>query len=334
MKKVIELDYKIPFYLPEHLKLSWNYITESDCLDITSYVKQIKIKDSQSLVVLWGAGHRINVHSENMAILNDFYSSIDNPMILVNGEIYQDPQRIIKFPYAQPPFFQYWSKHNYKNIEFNQQRTKKFLFASTKDYPSRRYLLASLYQHGLIDQGHVAYKCLMSAQDYDFYPQEFLSHCSTVDHLLPLLGFDHELPEGVVMKAPIALDCVSAVATETFLSVAPGNYFFSEKLFNSMMFKQIFFYLGPVNSLQYIRSLGFKTFAHVIDESYDSIVDNVERIKALNSAMVEFLSQPAEKIQQIYSDNQSILDHNYDLVNQTDLSDSLTNSFLQAIAVK
>lgn len=53
--------------------------------------------------------------------------------------------------------------------------------------------------------------------------------------------------------------------------------FTTEKTARALMAKRLFVFFGGRGALAGLRSLGFQTFGHVIDESYDSIVDPISR---------------------------------------------------------
>lgn len=53
--------------------------------------------------------------------------------------------------------------------------------------------------------------------------------------------------------------------------------FITEKSFKPIKHGQIFFIAGTVGSLQQLRDLGYKTFDHVIDTGYDSVLDTTQR---------------------------------------------------------
>ncbi len=60
-----------------------------------------------------------------------------------------------------------------------------------------------------------------------------------------------------------------------------GDVFLSEKTYKAIAHAHPFILVGPVNSLQKLRALGFETFAGYINESYDSIVDHNERMNTI-----------------------------------------------------
>ena len=101
-----------------------------------------------------------------------------------------------------------------------------------------------------------------------------------------------------------------------------------------MLYNHLFVYLGPPHSLEYLRSLGFKTWNHVIDESYDLIDDHAERLFALVRSLNNFLSNPIEEIQRIYLENIELINHNRNLVLTTEINDKIVSAMRSAIAAK
>jgi hypothetical protein len=57
--------------------------------------------------------------------------------------------------------------------------------------------------------------------------------------------------------------------------------FLTEKTFKCIKHGHPFVLLAPAGSLQALRRMGYRTFDHVIDTSYDSIEDNTERYLAV-----------------------------------------------------
>ena len=101
-----------------------------------------------------------------------------------------------------------------------------------------------------------------------------------------------------------------------------------------MMYNHFFIYLGPPHALKYLRSLGFKTFGHIVDETYDTIENAAERLFAVTKSLENFLQQPIETLREIYKDNIGILEHNRKLVQTTEIDATITVAFKSAIAVK
>ena len=82
---------------------------------------------------------------------------------------------------------------------------------------------------------------------------------------------------------------------------------FSEKEAKPIIAKRPFVIFGAWRQLEAFRSLGFKTFFEVIDESYDSIEDKHERWQKVLDSMNELTKlDPIE----VYKSLQGVLEHN------------------------
>jgi len=326
--------YDVYLNIPDDINFSFNDIIETNIFDLETYINNLYIKDHQSLIVLWGIGARIPLTDHRITKLNEFYHGINNPMILVNGTV-NNQHSLLDFPMLELVLFRYISKISLRHDRIiNLAKTKKFLFASTKDYLTRRYVLQSLINQGLSDQGHIAYKCIvrdLSPQMFDPDSYQIIKTAGgSIESLLPIQGFD-EIPDYNSIPEDVIQDTILSIITETYFD-APIHI--SEKVFNAMMYNHLFIYLGPPHALEYLRSLGFKTFGHVIDETYDTIENAAERLFAVTKSLENFLQQPIETLREIYKDNIDILEHNRKLVQATEIHATVTDAFRSAIAIK
>ena len=328
------IHYNVYLDIPDDINFSWNYIYDNTVFDLESFINGLNVKDGQSLIVIWGVDRRINVNDLRFNELNEWYHSIKNPMILFNGAVYPDSPGVLEFPYQQIEFFRYLSKLSISEFIPTVNKNKKFFFASTKDYLSRRYILQSLINNGFREQGYLAYKCTERChtnEPYDTTNLKLIQDVGTsIDHLLPIQGFDSSV-EYRDISTDVFSDAYLSIVTETFFT---GPLYFSEKIFNSMLYNHFFIYLGPSHSLKYLRSLGFKTWAHIIDESYDDIENPAERLYAVTSSINKFLSNPIDDIRQLYIENLDIINHNRNLVLATEINDTIVSAMRQATAIK
>ena len=213
------------------------------------------------------------------------------------------------------------------------KKSKKYLFMSTKDYLSRRYILQHLLNNGFKDQGIIAYKCLQKSFDETFgdntkYIQDA---CESINTQIPIVGFDGPLYNYDEVPEDIINDTYLSILTETYYQ---GPIYFSEKIYYAMLYNHFFTYIGPAHSLKYLRSIGFKTFGHIIDESYDDIQDPAERLFAVTTAIDKFISKPIDEIEHLYAENIDIINHNRQLVASIDI-DKIINSALRfAISIR
>jgi hypothetical protein len=70
-----------------------------------------------------------------------------------------------------------------------------------------------------------------------------------------------------------------------------GGAFLTEKTYKAIKFGQPFVIIGTAHSLRTLRQQGYKTFDHVIDNSYDDITDNTQRWMAVQNSILKIRSQ-------------------------------------------
>lgn len=82
---------------------------------------------------------------------------------------------------------------------------------------------------------------------------------------------------------------------------------FSEKEAKPIMAKRPFVVMGAKHQMKAFRSLGFKTFSPIIDESYDEIEDAEERFEAIMLCMQKLCEQNPKAV---YRKLEHVLEHN------------------------
>lgn len=109
---------------------------------------------------------------------------------------------------------------------------------------------------------------------------------------------------------------LSAVYINSFVDIINETRFaqptanFSEKVFQAMQYQKPFIVVGPPKTLEYIRSLGFKTFNDFWDESYDDELDHGERLAKVFDLVEHILNTPLENLRQMNHVMRSITEHN------------------------
>lgn len=98
------------------------------------------------------------------------------------------------------------------------------------------------------------------------------------------------------------------IVNETRFGQPTAN--FSEKVFQSIQYMRPFIVVGPPKTLEYIRSLGFKTFSDFWDESYDNETDHGERLAKLFALMDTIFEMSNEEQRNLYDNMVSVLEHN------------------------
>lgn len=181
--------------------------------------------------------------------------------------------------------------------------TKKFLNFNRRWRLHRPALVALLYAYGILDQGHVSLGMSDDNKNWDsVWPAMRLmfSYDQRIDSLF-------EMNEQSIMNLqPLYLDSTDLVTNkatlehattqlyeETYFSVVTETNFFTQPIYGSYLetgrflsektFKPIakchpFIVVTVPNFLDSVRELGYKTFSPWIDESYDTVLDDAQRL--------------------------------------------------------
>lgn len=94
----------------------------------------------------------------------------------------------------------------------------------------------------------------------------------------------------------------------------------TEKILKCFLYMNPFVVVGLPGTLESLHKYGFLTFSNYIDESYDSIEDDTERMKAVFKEIEKLNSLNLNQLDLMYKDMQLILEHNrkrYIELNQT-----------------
>lgn len=221
-------------------------------------------------------------------------------------------------------------KTHYDDIFHEKEKTFLMFNRRWLSHPHRTVFLYELHRRNLLDNFYVSF----SKNDVD----HGISYTSAINDHLHYLSDDpinHELVSELETKLPLILDTNDLVTSslmfeqfettkqfydKSFISIVAETYFNSEiihlteKTFKPMIYKHPFILIGPPNFLLKLKELGFKTFDHVWDESYDQLSNHKERFnKILN--LVEFISKKSydEKKDLVQKCLPSI-EHNFNLL--------------------
>jgi hypothetical protein len=101
------------------------------------------------------------------------------------------------------------------------------------------------------------------------------------------------------------------ICFESFFYIESNSISLTEKIFKSIINFQPFVFIATKGTLQQLKKLGFKTFEGFIDETYDSIEDNDERLAAAYLEIKKICSMSKEDIHKWYWEMEDILIHNH-----------------------
>jgi len=107
------------------------------------------------------------------------------------------------------------------------------------------------------------------------------------------------------------LDSYLNITTETDF-VNPTGYA-SEKVWKPFGFFQPLLLVGSPNTLEFVKSFGFKTFDGFIDESYDKETDVAKRFELIEKEIIKFSKMSKQEVHDWYWSMEDILIHNFNL---------------------
>lgn len=198
--------------------------------------------------------------------------------------------------------------NNFDNsaLDINIHKYKHFSYLNKKDTIQNRYVLSRLEQNKLLDNGSISYPILDKVdnilnKNVGFTDAAFDYIKSQLKNISAYPAYDEELRRDKHYHSYVNI--ISEVENSI-----------TENTFNAVASNQIFFVLGAQHSLELLKSLGYKTFSPVIDESYDNLELEQERLFAVTREAIRFLNRPEEQISNDYKKVIPIIEHNRDLL--------------------
>ena len=201
-------------------------------------------------------------------------------------------------------------------FDINIHKYKQFSYLNKKDTVSNRYILSRLYQSNIIDNGAVSYHT-MANEIFDKsvgFTDAGFEYIKMQCRNIPLVATD------LVWLRDKHYQTYVNIVTE------PEN-FITENTFKALGSNQIFFIVGKYKSLELLRRLGYKTFDAIIDESYDDIESDQERLFTVTREIVSFLSRTEDQILGDYKKVITNIEHNRDLLFKQTLKSKMQQFF-------
>jgi hypothetical protein len=130
---------------------------------------------------------------------------------------------------------------------------------------------------------------------------EFLNHAPyACDNLSAEQHNDHHITTNSLYT-----DSYFHIVLEThFDADGSGGAFLTEKIFKPIKHAQPFVVVGAAGTLQALKALGYRTFDHVVDNTYDTIQNNTERWLAVKLVIEHIKKNPAKYFEQCLDDIQ------------------------------
>lgn len=244
----------------------------------------------------------------------------------------------------QYEYTHYWPELEYmyqRSVDFSKasithfkRRSKQFVALCRIDKLWRKVFMSNLWAKGLHKNGYFSYcqEQLGEQDDYDGLPlyNEWLAEQQprVNDFIQAGPFFVDELSSDErnnYAVTPIELyeDSYFNIVLETFIDVdSSEGQFITEKTLKPILHCQPFICVAEHQHLKHLRELGYATFGHIWDESYDEIEDTNERFQAVMKLSEELARMPLDKLHDMYLEAEPTLLHNRSVL-ESDLSHRL-----------
>jgi hypothetical protein len=210
-------------------------------------------------------------------------------------------------------------------------RLKKFLCFNKVTRQHRINLLEKLLKLNLVDASYYSFS--IEPEDLNIlktHNNEAFNEILKIENKLPLtlnMTLERNNPVDVRSDDLIYFDnSYFSVVTETlfynldnrkldalYMNVVetyPG-VFFSEKIYKCLALRHPFVLVSTPGSLKELRKRGYKTFSPYIDEAYDDIMDDDERLNTITNEINRICNLSTEELIQFTHNIKEIVDHNF-----------------------
>lgn len=194
-----------------------------------------------------------------------------------------------------------WNDRSMPGCNYHDRpRTHRFTALNRLHKWWRSTVMADLRRHGVLDNSYWSYNNIDMGDRFEDNPieidmipglrsaqQEFLKYAP---HSCDELSEQEHNSHWTLIPEHYDESYVHLVLETLYDAEQSGGAFLSEKTFKPIRHAQPFVIFGTAHSLETLRELGYRTFDHVLDNSYDQELNNSQRfIKTMQ--MVRNLDQ-------------------------------------------
>ena len=223
-----------------------------------------------------------------------------------------------------------YAQHDVK-LNYTSQFSKDFLiynraWSGTREY--RLKFVELLLDHSMQQHCQMRFNPVCSDNDYkNFRPQNPVLKCNRRDleQHFEINVFDS------AASADYTTDDYVRHGLEIVLETLfdDSRLHLTEKVLRPIACGKPFMLAATPGSLEYLRSYGFETFDGLINESYDSIQDPVQRLHAIAKEMQRIANLPPTEKQQFWSATHSIAARNKQIFFDSQWQQSIFDEFVE-----
>lgn len=244
----------------------------------------------------------------------------------------EEPIKIFYFSSLEYQNFGRLLSQKYSFIPFKfKECSKKFLNLNRRWRSHRPLMTALLHSKNLLDQGHISFGPCEHARSWDNI-WENLKHISEPnpemkDALIKSESIkslpwryldtgDLDTNKGGLedtIKIYFEDSYFSLISETTFFTniKSQNSRFLTEKTFNAIAMRHPFILITIPNSLEVLKSLGYKTFSPWIDESYDKELDDTKRMMKILNEVERLCNLPKDEFITVLKELSKICEYNY-----------------------
>lgn len=274
----------------------------------------------------------LNFPAPNIRLISE--SATIHQEVIKVAEQYQKP--FIQVEWLR--IFEYNVSNNMDHVKLdtltNKTYNKKYLNLNRRWRRHRPIIVALLELNNLLDQGHVSFCKNVDGDNWDVI-YGFLGYILSMgeENLYSLMTQNRDRIEKIpnlfldtkelyVNQVQVDSNLDSYYMDSYFSIVNETNYFkelgegifLSEKVFKPILKSHPFILVSRPYSLEELRKLGYKTFSPYIDESYDTIIDDSERLFAIIREVKRLCELTDTKLNNFLIHVKDIVEYNYQLL--------------------
>jgi hypothetical protein len=228
-----------------------------------------------------------------------------------------------------------------RNLKFENIK-KTFLCFNRNHRPHRNNLLMLAGHAQFLEDSYYTMPELCPSQKTEWtrrLKQEYIDahgvsngNIEQIKNMLPLtVDIDDFSDPGVITNKwgdTLHLYQSSLISLVTETNYEEPIIFNTEKIFKPISYRHPFIMVGPARTLEYLKSLGYKTFNEFWDESYDFIEDPVSRMTAIVNLCAKINNMSEEEKKELFHKTIPVTEHNYNLLKSIYTSTEQRRTFL------
>ena len=276
-----------------------------------------------------------NYYKEHINVISYMYNVVDVQRL-------KDPNTHINTQANLPEYIDIQKEIEYKSENINN--IKPFLKVNRTGRPERNLFMLYINKHNLYNKFKISFPNYQE-EGYDAYTKSNFKSLLDEDNIKSLKektpfnidntdATNHGPPGVSEGKFDADLPFHPKHYRDTFISIVFCAFPFDKachlhsSTFNPIYCGHPIIQFGPKGSLAELKNRGFKTFNKWWDESYDDIIYDWDRFKAVCSLVHLLSTKSKEELLEMYKDMKDVLQHNSNFIYNYDIPNNLTNKVL------